>query len=462
MALIVKKFFSRGTMKSRGFLLLAFFSLALTLPGCRKGAEERLPNIILITVDALRADHLGTYGYGSDVSPRLDALAGRSTVYEFAYCPIPKTSASLASMMTGLHPLVHKTRPNRGVLAADHITLAEALKMRGYTTRAVVDNASLSRKFKFHQGFEDYIEVWNHVEEKTDSTAFITDRVLEWLEAGPAQPFFLWVHYIEPHSPYRPPSEFIENRSGGRILEELQKAVIVYPQKYRPAGADEGYFHSLYEASVKYTDREIGRIIDLFDGRGYDKNTILIITSDHGEELGEYNFFYNHGPLPFNSSVRIPLIVYEPGVRSRRIRYPVSLMDLYPTLLDRAGLVSARSIQGRELTERNPERKLYILAICDDNRTYSVVYRRFHYVRLEPGIAAELGLEEEYLFNIHLDPLERNNLIKQERSLADLLVNDFRLVQAQSVLAEDSREKGPELSENEIRNLKSLGYIKDP
>ena len=142
-------------------------------------------------------------------SPRIDAFAGESSVFTNAYCAVPKTSASFATILTGLHPFFHKTSPIKDFLDEENLTLAEFLKKNGYETAAVVENANLSKVMGFAQGFASYTEVWKHVDGKAAATPFITAAAKKFLGAEHRQPFFLWVHYIDTHAPYVPPAEFV-------------------------------------------------------------------------------------------------------------------------------------------------------------------------------------------------------------------------------------------------------------
>jgi len=429
---------------------------------CRKKEETPLYNIILITVDALRADHMGAYGYPFNTSPNMDALAEKSVLFEFPYCTIPKTSASVASLLTGLHPFQHMTNPNRSKLLEQHITLTEALKMRGYFNWAVVDNGNLSKRFNFNQGFDQYNQVWDHVEEKEESTPFITETVLDFLERDQREPFFMWAHYIETHSPYIPPEEFIEERPKGRIIKELEHRIIAGERPYIDQGMDEGYLLSLYDGAVKYIDHEIGTIIDLIFDKGLHENSIIIISSDHGEELGEYNYFYNHGALTFNSSTRVPLIFFAPHEEARRIRYPVSLMDVYPTLLDLAGLDLPYDIQGINLFKYDKDRKIMIWGRTKGYESFSVVYRNFHYVHLSDQNSRKLNLEKKYFFDIFQDPYEQDSILSLHTKLAESLDAAYRtkLDEFFRNMKGRANEEETGLSEKEIKNLKTLGYIK--
>jgi len=439
-------------------LLLGLALLAACSPLKKGGAA--LPNIILITIDALRADHLSCYGYPYPTSPYIDDLAKKSVVFEYAFCALPKTSASFASLMTGLHPFVHKTGPNADLLKAEFITLAEALKMRGYFNIAIVDNSNLSPKFGFSQGFDEYIGVWNKRKGKEASTPYITRTILDFLENNKKRPFFLWAHYIETHTPYRPPDEFVEARPPGRKIRDIEKKILVNIEDWMTApDPDEGYVISLYDGTIKYIDTEIKKISDAFFEHAHQENTIFILTADHGEELGEHNLFFDHGPLTFSSSTRVPLIMFVPGEKSRRIKQPVSLMDIYPTVLEKVGLVPPYEIQGKNMFIRSKDRLLFIPGLVD---TFSVVQERYHLVKVDDQLAEELGLEKDYFFDLIKDPEEKTNMASKQKDLQALMEEKYlEFFNRHGYLRspKDAQEK-PNLSKEEIERLKALGYIR--
>lgn len=445
-------------MRSKIKMALVLLAMGATL-SCTSSRLDERPNVILISIDALRADHLSTYGYPYPTSPHIDDFAEKSTVFEFAYCLIPKTSASFASLLTGLHPFVHLTQPNQDSLNEKFITLAEALKLRDYATAAVIDNSNLSPKYKFNQGFDRYVAVWDDREKREESTPYITEKVLEFLAAPPKEPFFLWAHYIEPHFPYVPPDAFIEERPEGRRLADIPRAIIVATKRQLEGRPREGHFIALYDATVKYVDSEFGRIMSLISEKGYDKNSIIILTADHGEELGEHNFFFDHGPLTFNSSMRVPLIVFLPGETGRRLRYPVSLMDIYPTILDAVGLVPPYPIQGTDLFSEDGRGDLFLVG---PGGSRAVVSGKYHLVKIIPQMVERLGLEDYYLFDLEKDPFEKENLARKRdqttrmllRKISDFFEGSVYFKQA------DSKESKVELSERELERLRTLGYIR--
>ncbi|MBN2346315.1 MAG: sulfatase [Candidatus Aminicenantes bacterium] len=440
-------------------LLLA----AMLLASCGKGKvppAPQKPNVLLIAVDTLRADHLGCYGYAQATSPRLDAFARRSVFFEHAFCPIPKTSASFASMMTGLHPHVHKTKPNRGTLNEKYLTLAELLKVEGYETAAVVDNANVSSFFKFNQGFDSFTEVWNQVEDKSGSTAFITARVLEFLGRPRQRPFFMWVNYIEPHTPYMPPAGFVRDYPPGRDLRELENYIL--PKRVRAEIERNNVFHegvylARYDGAVRYVDSEIGRIIDVVFARGLDKDTVVIVIADHGEDLGERNYFFDHGALTFTAGARVPLIAHFPGRKAQRVRTPVSVMDVYPTILELLGKQPPYPLQGISLFAPRPGRLLHIVGIG----SHAVVRDRQHFVSLSPRLSRKLKLAPLHFFDLFADPRETSNVYGRNAAAAramdaqyDAFIDRF----GDLFRAPTAGRQGA-LSEKEKKSLETLGYL---
>ncbi len=443
-------------------IVLATLLLLTSCIGTNKPKQEKY-NIILISIDTLRADHLHCYKYKYMTSPNIDTFAKKSLFFEYAYCPIPKTSASFASMMTGLHPFIHKTKPNRGYLKKKYKTLAEILKSNGYYNYAIVDNANLSKKFFFNQGFHKYIGVWDKIEEKTQSTPFITQKILSFLKNRPKRPFFIWANYIEPHTPYMPPKPFIEERPKGRNILKVRKKIIGAMRKIIKEKSiyDEGYYISLYDGAVKYVDSEIGKIINLYFKMKYNKNTIFIITSDHGEDLGEKNFYFNHGPLTFNAASRVPLILHIPKKNHRMIKTPVSIIDIYPTILKLLNIKIPYPIQGKDLLHAHMNRSLFIYG---QTGTYSVVMNSNHYIRVFPKLSKQLNLKKHHVYNIYIDPYETRNIYINNQDIANELSKKYSFYfKTHGYLKKNNNKKEKKerkpLSKRELKSLKTLGYL---
>ena len=447
-------------LKKSVVLLLAPALLAIAALAYIFLFPAKRPNIILITVDALRADYLGAYGHANGTSPRIDAFASEALLFTNAYCTVPKTSASFASIMTGLHPFLHKTAPIQDYLREDNLTIAEFLRKKGYETAAIVENANLSKVFKFNLGFESYTEVWKHVEGKAAATPFITSATRKFLEGVHRKPIFLWVHYIDPHAPYLPPAEFVRYDEGkkGRDISLIDKKIVVggkpEKEKIRSGLSDENYFIALYEGCVRYVDNEIGKILETIKRR-YPDNTVVIISSDHGEELGEHNLFFDHGPLTFQSSTRVPLIVKIPGREAGRIDRPVSLMDIFPTIAENILHRSIpTTIQGISLFRTEAARKLYIYG----QSSHAIVAGGSNFIEINQLFAERLGLATKYCFDYHGDAAEKNNLIGgryPQFLLNNNLYNNF----IDKYNYPPSKKKPRQLSGKDLENLKTLGYL---
>jgi choline-sulfatase len=308
-----------------------------TLVGCsggdsrRPSAAER-PNVLLVTIDTLRADRVGSYGHVSASTPVIDALAARGVRFETAVVHAPLTGPSHASILTGQTPLGHGFRNNSGYVLAPTIrTLAEDFGQAGYRTAAFVSAFPLDRRFGFDRGFETYddrLPKGNdprrtpYVERFADAT---TEAVLRWLAAQSPQesaraPWFLWTHYYDPHAPYEPPADLAA----------------------RHAAAP-------YDGEIAFVDRELGRLLAALDARGDTGRTIVLVTADHGESLGEHGEG-THGIFVYDATIRVPWVMAGPRIPAGRVPATVARsIDVLPTLLDYAGLPARTDVDGRSL-----------------------------------------------------------------------------------------------------------------
>jgi choline-sulfatase len=320
--------------------------VAGTLAGCFPADSDRKPNILIITMDTTRADHLSCYGYKKTATSNLDRLAREGVLFETAYSTQPVTLPSHSSIMTGCYPFHHGVRDN-GIyqLSQDATTLAEILSAEGYLTTAFPGSYILNRIFGLSQGFEYYNDQFVKpkqkgqlpVDRRASEVSFLAN---EWFEAVrnriKAQPFFLWLHYYDPHADYDPP----------------------FP--YRSAYEDP------YDGEIAYTDDWIGFVFDSLRLLNLWDTTLTIVTADHGESLGEHGE-KTHGIFVYDSTIHVPLIMrYTPGIPAgTRVADPVSSIDIVPTVLDLAGIRGSYRFDGCSLSPLiagNPateERTLY-------------------------------------------------------------------------------------------------------
>ena len=331
--------------------------LALWL-ACGCGAARKpAPNLLLISVDTLRADRLACYGGPRDLGRALCALADTGTRYTWAFSTAPATAPSVASLLTGLYPRSHGVSQHARSVLADRVpTLAAALHEAGYATAAFVSNPVLERGKRLDRGFEVYDDEMPRRERnrpgyRERAARETTDAALAWARSAP-EPRFLWVHYQDPHGPYEPPGAGpARDPPGGHVLPLLDDdsgygGIPAY--QALPGARTREAYAARYDAEIRQLDRQIRRLVRGLDALG--RPPFAIATADHGEALGEDGFFFAHGHSVGLDQIRVPLLV-RPGEprEATTIGAPVSLVDVMPTLLAAAGVAPPDGAEGRVL-----------------------------------------------------------------------------------------------------------------
>ncbi len=338
--------------------LPAAIAALIAILSCAPGPDVAgRPDVLLVVIDTLRADHLGAYGSVRPTSPRLDALASRGVVFENAWATAPWTLPSLMSIHTGLYPSDHRVE-NDGLRLADDVpTLAQALRAAGYETAAFVSHVYASAPFGFDRGFgtfEDFgisrpgYRLEAGMEPNADE---VTEAALEWLARPRRAPLFLFVHYFDPHWPYAPPAEYRDlfPSAYDGPLDATYDSISRFldPAAPLPDGYG-GYLRARYDGEIRFVDDALGRLLDALAARARADRTWVIVTADHGEEFKDHGSM-GHGRQLYEESIRVPLVIAPPAVRGRggdrpagegagrRVAYPVSGVDVMPTILDLAG-----------------------------------------------------------------------------------------------------------------------------
>jgi arylsulfatase A-like enzyme len=401
-------------------------------------SRDRRLNVVLITLDTTRADRIGCYGYPAALTPTLDEMARRGVLFERAYTPVPLTLPAHASIHTGLYPFEHGLFTNGNHGLPDEIpTLAEALAERGYATGGFIAAFVLNRLFGLDRGFETYdddVDVPPTVEppgERKLSADQVVDRALSWLTAHQHKPFFCWVHLFDPHA------EYLDHREsfGDRFRENP------------------------YDAEIAYMDLQLKRLVEFLDARHLTERTMVIVVGDHGEGLTEHRERW-HGYMLYDSTLRVPLIVAGPHIRSgHRTSDPVSLIDLAPTVLDCLDFPHAASISGRSLKPALSGEALPARA-C-----YGVARETF----LEEGwspLSCLITAEWKYIETARPELYDLRNDLGETMNLAESQADKLREMKEQLNALErggHAREgQTVSLSEREQRNLASLGYVRSP
>ncbi|MCX8160546.1 MAG: tetratricopeptide repeat protein [Candidatus Saccharicenans sp.] len=390
-------------------------------------------NILLITLDTTRADHLGCYGYKEARTPSIDRLAREGIRFANAYCPAPLTLPSHASILTGLEPFRHRVRNNGHYLPPEVRTVAEALKERGYKTAAFVSSFSVDSRFGLDRGFEVYDDTFEadlpfkatNAERRAADTF---SRFARWLDNNYRQKFFCWVHYYDPHLPYDPPAPF-----------------------------DQEFSQRPYDGEIAYMDVYVGRLLQALDEKGLLDKTIIIVAGDHGEGLGA-RVELGHGIFLYEETIRVPLIFWGKQVftRPQVVEPRVRLTDLAPTILSWIGAgEEASHLQGRSLENffLGKEKK-------DREAVVETFYPRenFGWSELIGIISGRWKLIQSprpELFDLRADPEERVNLFSTNQDLAA----ELRQKLESTLLGTSSATSGGAARPEDLERLRSLGYL---
>lgn len=400
-------------------------------------------NIVLFTIDTLRADHLGCYGYDKVRSPQIDRLAKEGILFEQNIAQAPLTLPSHSSILTGTRPLYHGVRDNGGFyLEESHHTLAESLKNKGYATGAFVGAFVLDSRWGLDQGFDTYYDNFDLTKYKTvslDSVQRRGDEVLaeayKWLEGQSQQKFFAWIHLYDPHTPYDPPEPY-KTEYGGRRF-------------------------GLYDGEIAYVDRLMGEFRDFMEKKNLFDKTLIIFTADHGESLGEHKESA-HGFFIYDSAIKVPLIIRFPEGKfaGRVVSSQVESIDIMPTVVHLLGEKMPESVQGESFLS------LILEDETQDGRfAYSETYwPRYHYgwnelKSLRKGRYKFIDAPQPELYDILEDPGEVNNIVNEQASLGHEMKRDL-LALIEEFSGEGIEDAGPRKIDNDsLVKLQALGYI---
>lgn len=473
--------------------LLAVSSTA----GCRGiGADSAPPTgAIVVVVDALRADHLGTYGYERATSPRLDAFAKEAMRFDRALTPAPWTLPAMGTLWTSLYPSVHgavrrsdeityildraKFRPT-GVLAEGHVTLAEVLREHGFATAAFIDGCYPGKVFGFGQGFDLVVE------DELYGARLNGEALLEWLDATRPKRFFAYLHVIEVHSPYTPPGVPIElqgrdDEATKRVLRVLEEERQRYAQwnfdpdytgtidgseptleplrTAAPPPRDAAHVAALYDRGIAYADYWIGHLIDELKRRGLYDQTVLVVTADHGEELFDHGRL-DHSRTFYDEIMRVPLIVRAPGRGiGATSQTQVGLIDVMPTLLDLLGVPYTGTMQGKSLRPLLdgapfPDRVFF----GEADQGYRLVAMRTNKMKY----VQDLNGRNREAYDLVNDPAERENLCAADPMTCAPFATAISQWRAEMAAAKAALQLGPAptavIDAQTRERLKALGY----
>ena len=420
-----------------GLVILVYFFILKT--GRNKVVLPGTPsyNVLLITLDTTRADHLGCYGYKAARTPNLDSLAREGVRFARTYCPAPLTLPAHASIMTGLYPAAHAVRNNGHYLPSGIRTLAEILKGKGYSTAAFVSSFSVDSRFGLDRGFDVYDDTFQsespfktqNAERRAEETFA---RFSRWLETGGKNRFFGWIHYYDPHLPYDPPSPYKEEFDGDP-----------------------------YDGEIAYMDRYVGAVLERLREQGVLEKTIVVVAGDHGEGLGD-KVELGHGIFLYEETLRVPFILHNPAVfpRSQVIESQVRLIDIAPTILEITGLQNeAKGMKGQSLIARLRGKNL---------KAPDSLVETF-YPRENFGWAELVGLISERwkyiqsprpeLYDLKSDPGEREDLAASSAAKAGELRKSLEQELLGSSAGDRPASERTGVRPEDQERLRSLGYV---
>jgi choline-sulfatase len=427
------------------------FVCILLLAGSSLASFAKPVNIILITLDTTRADRMGFLGSTLGLTPNLDSLAHQSAVFARAYSQVPLTTPSHATMLTGTYPQFNHVSDLGSPLAKDLPYLPDILRQHGYRTAAFVGSQVLDPKSAaapgFDRGFETYdapFHMRGQGEDRYHSVErrglAVVDSALAWLDEHPRGPFFLWLHFYDPHDPYDPPPPF--------------KAQ---------------YAASPYDGETAYADSAVGKLLAALRSRGLCDQSLIVVVGDHGEAFGEHGE-RSHGLFLYDETLHVPLLIKLPGTGSAhpRVESRVGLVDIAPTLLQEVGITLPAAMQGRSLLElmkptgsraKNTS-KSYVAA--QDRPQYAETdypYRAFGWSSLRAWRAGKylyIDAPERELYDQSLDPEASRNLVNSAPSVADTMAAQLEEFRRKTGRADKAEAV---ITPRQAEQLRTLGYV---
>ena len=440
--------------------VIAVVGLPAVLAASPVAASDDRPSVLVITVDALRADHLGIYGYSRRTSPNIDRLVSQGLLFERAWTPEPLTGPAMCSMITGMPPHEHAATRNGLRMEAGLDSLPKTLARNGWSTAAFVGAWTLKNNLTFlGEHFETYGERlrrrrWFGVINSEASGEDLTDDALQWAQRHHKQdggrPFFLWVHYVEPHAPYR-------------FHEEYAQRVGVNDDKLTRVDR--------YDTEIAAVDEAIGRLLEGIGELVADDNLVIVFSADHGESLGDHNY-WGHGRYLYEPSLRIPLgIVWNGKIRPGAVSSQATLLDLAPTLLDLVGVAALQGLTGRSWASaarggEPPAEQTHCYqahrgavhgGTHDSDQKRSKGLLAVGVIDGENKEILRIIASEHLSFDLTEDPLELDNLVTIDSAPSEALLACLGTV-SQALGALD-RLATRKLDEETVEQLKALGYL---
>jgi len=431
-----------------------------TATDCIRGGSigTAQPSIVLVIIDTLRADRLGSYGYARATSPRLDAFATQSVLFENAYAQAPNTPPSVAAILTSLYPSLHHFTGNGDRLTGEAHTLPELLEAAGYRTAAFVDGGFLRKELGLGQGFATY-------NDEGGGFANVLPAAKSWIEANARSPFFVLLHTYDVHVPYENTplpyrDAFLTASYDGDLTSDDLEKIRVKRHGRTLTPAETTHFSDLYDGGILHADELLGGFFDDLARADILDHLLVVVTADHGEEFMEHGTVL-HWKL-YRTVTHIPLLMRFPGSRAGSMRIPdiVQSIDIAPTILDTAGVRAYRGMEGRSLLPRICGHALHNAAALGEvtwnAREHGYYAGMWHAV-------GNLATKQAELFDVKADPLEQNNVAQRYRGQTKVLEAHMsaRLAAArrQAMLPDEGTPIEGGIDAKTAESLRALGYV---
>lgn len=415
-------FRKKGTIDLVVFKKYLIFPIAVLIwvllspTGC--GLKNDVKNVILISVDTLRSDELGCYGKIPSITPFMDSLAARGTVFENMTAAAPWTLPSHASMLTGQYPFSHRAVAFNRAIDPKVFFLPEFLSTRGYATSGFVDHVYVGAKFGFDRGMGKFVEMRNLLAPE------VLGAAKTWLK-DQKNPSFCFIHLFDPHIPYDPPAEF-RNEASKLCPENVSERYLKQVQ-LNPTEENRACLRSLYRGEIKSVDSALSDFFAWLDKSKMAENTLIILTSDHGEGFLEHGLFL-HGNSIYQELLSVPMIMVGPGIpKGRRISRPVSHVDIVPTILSWLTLSKPDGLAGVDVFDKIalPRRKAVMGMNFDESfAAVAVVNGRYKYMNVPQIIIGNTVLDDA-LFDLESDPGESKNIIEEMTGKSETLKKEI-------------------------------------
>jgi arylsulfatase A-like enzyme/Tfp pilus assembly protein PilF len=417
------------------FIYWKFFHLDLA--GLVKKVKGEKYNVLLITIDTLRADRLGCYGYSEIQTPNIDALAKSGVLFKDATAHVPLTLPAHTSIMTGNFPPYHGVHDNGGFyVSKSQTTMAELFKQNGFSTAAFVGAYVLDSMWGIDQGFDTYFDNFDVNKAERVSLGEVqrgADEVytnsIQWLDGHRKEKFFLWVHFYDPHTPYEPPKQYAD----------------LY--RNRP-----------YVGEIAYTDSVVGKLLNYFDQHKLRDKTIILLTGDHGESLGEHKEA-THAFFIYDATLHVPMILSVPGrtLREKRVLQQARSVDIAPTLLQLSGIGVPESVQGRSLLHLILDSPGFVAPSFAECRFPEYHFGWSRLLSLRDGNYKYIDAPEPELYDLNKDPKELTNIYKDKKEIAERM--RVQLNKIDNVKTEGSTMQPGAIDNETHEKLAALGYV---